>query len=329
MLIAEQTEAVRPPQEFSDPGLEALVLAALARAGAGKFFEISGILSHKLFLFHRADYLALSQAFCLGRPLPPVPDVDLPPGFDLEEAAKKLADLAVSRILAEAVSRAQAEIGKKPIEEVIARLRWAIEEASGEGPKIRCMADPDFVNETLAMVQNGILARKALARYVSLVPAVIAAALDRKELALEVFAVLCYLWDQQGRQENGMVRTTRAEMCRMLDMRRLPSTPRQIDEALAAMCRTFIDSEGPIVGTENGKPVERRNLKFRLIASVARTAVRDGKDVPTWKQELVIHVNPLALGMLKFREFNPEASGFSQGRFTDKPPGKDREECLR
>lgn len=178
MLIAEQAQAVRPPQEFSDPELEALVLAALARAGEDKFFEISAILSHRLFVSHHADYVALSEAFCLGKALPPVPDTDLPPGFDLKEALKKLADLAANRVLAGAVSRTQAEIGKEPAEEVVARLKSALDEVSGKRPALVSMADPDLVNETLAMVTNRALARKALARYVSLVPEVIAAALD-------------------------------------------------------------------------------------------------------------------------------------------------------
>lgn len=165
-MTPKQAKVAPVPQKFADPGLEARVLAALAAAGPDRFFELSGALSGELFTSRRAAYEALAGAFSRGEPAPPVlAGVSLPPEFDLEKAVEDLTELAANRLLAGAVSRIEAQIGKKPAWEVAAAMEEEGARASeaarpNKKSSFVLASDPELISRTLKWVEDAIAARK-------------------------------------------------------------------------------------------------------------------------------------------------------------------------
>jgi hypothetical protein len=115
---------------FVNQELEAQVLAALAAAGSGRFYELVDLLPLAAFPVHATAYAALSDAFAAGKPVPmgALPEAELPAGFNLDAAAAELAALAQKRLVAEALEAAWRDLPTRDATVVIAELQAAAEQ---------------------------------------------------------------------------------------------------------------------------------------------------------------------------------------------------------
>lgn len=173
-----------PAQQFIDAELEARVLSALAGAGQEKFFELVDLLPPAAFPAHREAYSSLLDAFTRDEPPPAVPGVELPSDFDLDEAARELAELARKRLVAETLARTWAELPAKPADDIFNDLREALaraEQSVGEleAGRLVFAADPGLAGEVLSWVAECRRAREETGRAV-LYPPTGMPGLDRK-----------------------------------------------------------------------------------------------------------------------------------------------------
>ena len=116
-------------KQFTDVCLEAQVLSALSTAGKEKFYELIDLLPPAAFTEHLAEYQVVVDAFTAGKPLPAMPEVEIPPGFSLESAARQLAELAKKRLAAEAVAKFWANLPTRPVEDVITEAQESLARA--------------------------------------------------------------------------------------------------------------------------------------------------------------------------------------------------------
>lgn len=143
-----------------NPELEAQVLRALAAAGQEKFFELVDLLPPAAFPTHQAPYQTLADAFGSDQPPPAdLPKADLPTGFDLDTAARELAELARKRLVAEAMERAWASIIPKPAQQVIMELQEAVARAEAavkelSAGEVVSLADSSVAAETMRRIQE-------------------------------------------------------------------------------------------------------------------------------------------------------------------------------
>lgn len=143
---------------LTNADLEAQVLRALADAGQEKFFELIDLLPPAAFPTHQSGYRALADAFAADKPAPDgLPEAELPAGFDLEAAARELAELARKRLVAEAMERAWAGILSKPAAAVIAELQEAVAAAEAAVKELSAgglVFAADQAGEVLARVRE-------------------------------------------------------------------------------------------------------------------------------------------------------------------------------
>ncbi|MCL6478501.1 MAG: AAA family ATPase [Peptococcaceae bacterium] len=112
-------------KRYVDGKLEAQVLAAIAAAGEGKFYELVDLLPPAAFPEMQAEYQKLVDAISTKKTLPAL-GVEVPPDFDLGAAARQLAELAKKRLAAEAVARFWTSLPSRPAEEVITEALEAL-----------------------------------------------------------------------------------------------------------------------------------------------------------------------------------------------------------
>lgn len=152
MGAAKVVQLSAPAAMFADPSLEQRVLATLARDEEMFWRFTEDYLVPETFSIpeNRNYFLALSEAYAAGRPVPEPPAAEPLTGDELEAAVMRLADLAQRRVAAEVVGRFWADLGSgAAVQDALVR---AIEELGRAQELVKLLAPGQGIPATQLLV---------------------------------------------------------------------------------------------------------------------------------------------------------------------------------